>query len=190
MRQGLFSSKAVLESMKEVENREGGIEEKLLVSFTYSKLVTLCWILLNSSRVRRAGDKGTPHTSPCLFSSPSHSLGQLHICMNNPAAFVCGFLWCARGEERRWALDMRSWQISLDGSIFSRRKNTQPCDDCPPPDDVHLHHPHCMGQKRPNVVHQNDGWSAYSRRISERDCLSLCGLVSRLVQGHWPRSPR
>jgi hypothetical protein len=43
VRQGLFSSKAVLESIKEVENREGGIEEKLLVSFTYSILVTLCW---------------------------------------------------------------------------------------------------------------------------------------------------
>jgi hypothetical protein len=100
VRQGLFSSKAVLESIKEVENREGGVEEKLLVSFTYSKLVTLCGeILLNSSRVRRAGEKGTPRTSPCLFSSPSHSLGQLHICMNNPAAFVWGFLGVP--DERR-----------------------------------------------------------------------------------------
>jgi hypothetical protein len=43
VRQGLFSSKAVLESTKEVEDREEENEEKLLISFTYSILVTLCW---------------------------------------------------------------------------------------------------------------------------------------------------
>jgi hypothetical protein len=48
--------------------------------------------------------------------------------------------------------------------------------------------PHCRA-RRPNVVHENDGRTAYSRMFSEVDCLSLSRSVPHPVQGHWLRSP-